>query len=242
MGGTTIYRTLSCKRTTFQTGSDCPTCEWCLEKDESATHILCDYEAIANLKFRHLGHFNGTKWPLWRSYIQSPTFHSKCRIDKGVKQKRGSTIDNWKSQCKGWKVPPLMHAFIQVFITRIVQLRRSYVTYSLVALHTPVRRWWMRRSNGWVMVAKGNSTSRETRFHTNPCRRRLKSPLTDYATCTCVSLIGCTNMLLRYFCFYIYLFISSSEYCYSFLSCSSSSIRLRFRLSSRTYLSSTHLS
>jgi hypothetical protein len=31
-----------------------PTCERCLEEYESATHILCDCEAIANLRFRHL--------------------------------------------------------------------------------------------------------------------------------------------------------------------------------------------
>jgi hypothetical protein len=37
------------------TGS--PTCERCLEKDESATHILCECEAIADLRFRHLGHY-----------------------------------------------------------------------------------------------------------------------------------------------------------------------------------------
>jgi hypothetical protein len=37
--------------------TDDPTCERCLEEDESATHILCDCEAIANLRFRHLGQF-----------------------------------------------------------------------------------------------------------------------------------------------------------------------------------------
>jgi hypothetical protein len=31
--------------------------ERCLEEDESATHILCDCEAIAYLRFRHLGHY-----------------------------------------------------------------------------------------------------------------------------------------------------------------------------------------
>jgi hypothetical protein len=36
--------------------TDNPTCESCLE-DESATHILCDWDAIANLRFRHLGQF-----------------------------------------------------------------------------------------------------------------------------------------------------------------------------------------
>jgi hypothetical protein len=37
--------------------TDDPTCQRCLQEDESATHILCDCEAIVYLKFRHLGHF-----------------------------------------------------------------------------------------------------------------------------------------------------------------------------------------
>jgi hypothetical protein len=37
--------------------AESPTCKRCLEKDESATHILCDCEAIAYLRFRHLGHY-----------------------------------------------------------------------------------------------------------------------------------------------------------------------------------------
>jgi hypothetical protein len=36
--------------------TDDPTCERCLE-DESATHILCDFEAMAYLRFRHLSQF-----------------------------------------------------------------------------------------------------------------------------------------------------------------------------------------
>jgi hypothetical protein len=34
-----------------------PTYERCLQEDESATHILCDCEAIAYLRFRHMGQF-----------------------------------------------------------------------------------------------------------------------------------------------------------------------------------------
>jgi ribonuclease HI len=34
-----------------------PISERCLEEDESATHVLCDCEAIAHLRFRHLGQF-----------------------------------------------------------------------------------------------------------------------------------------------------------------------------------------
>jgi hypothetical protein len=37
--------------------TDDPTCERCLQEDESATHILCDCEAIPYLRFRHLGQF-----------------------------------------------------------------------------------------------------------------------------------------------------------------------------------------
>jgi hypothetical protein len=37
--------------------TDDPKHERCLEKDESATHIPCDCEAIAYLRFRHLGQF-----------------------------------------------------------------------------------------------------------------------------------------------------------------------------------------
>jgi hypothetical protein len=34
-----------------------PICERCLETDESATHVLCDCEALAYLRCRHLGQF-----------------------------------------------------------------------------------------------------------------------------------------------------------------------------------------
>jgi hypothetical protein len=37
--------------------TDDPICERCLEEDESSTHSLCDSEAIAHLRFRHLGLF-----------------------------------------------------------------------------------------------------------------------------------------------------------------------------------------
>jgi hypothetical protein len=42
----------------FKSGvADDPICERCLEEDESATHILCDCEAVAHLRFHHLGQF-----------------------------------------------------------------------------------------------------------------------------------------------------------------------------------------
>jgi hypothetical protein len=42
----------------FKLGSTVdPICERCLEEDESATNVLCDCEAIAHLRFHHLGQF-----------------------------------------------------------------------------------------------------------------------------------------------------------------------------------------
>jgi hypothetical protein len=37
--------------------TDDPICERCLEEDESATHILCDSEAVAHVRFYYLGQF-----------------------------------------------------------------------------------------------------------------------------------------------------------------------------------------
>jgi hypothetical protein len=34
-----------------------PICERCQEEDESATHILCDCEAVAHIRFRHRDQF-----------------------------------------------------------------------------------------------------------------------------------------------------------------------------------------
>jgi hypothetical protein len=37
--------------------TDDPICKRCLKEDGSTTHILCDCEAIAYLRFHHLGQF-----------------------------------------------------------------------------------------------------------------------------------------------------------------------------------------
>jgi hypothetical protein len=54
MGGRIIYWTLPLKKTPCEAGI---TCERCLQEDESAAQILCDCEAIAYLRFCHLGQF-----------------------------------------------------------------------------------------------------------------------------------------------------------------------------------------
>jgi hypothetical protein len=37
--------------------SDCSTCERCQDKDETATHVLCECEASAHQRLRHLGQY-----------------------------------------------------------------------------------------------------------------------------------------------------------------------------------------
>jgi hypothetical protein len=64
--------------------------------------------------------FYGTKWLLWRPHKQSPTCHSKCRIDKGL-IKRGSTIDHWWSRCKD-RIIMARPLWIQLFILIWAQL------------------------------------------------------------------------------------------------------------------------
>jgi hypothetical protein len=94
-----------------------PNCKRCLGKDESATHILCDYEVIAYLKFRHLGH-----------YFMQPGDYQDAPVSKilhfiqsvgllGGWNRGTCTIDHWRSWCKSWS-RPTPYAFIHsVFIT-----------------------------------------------------------------------------------------------------------------------------
>jgi hypothetical protein len=91
--------------------TDDPTGERCLKEDESATHILCDCEAIAYLIFHHLGQFFMEPSVYYGAPI-SPTFHSKCRIDKGLSY-RGNTIDHCWSRRRGRILWPIPHTYIQ---------------------------------------------------------------------------------------------------------------------------------
>jgi hypothetical protein len=80
MGGRTIHRTLSPKRTHFQSWID-----RCLEEDESAAHVLCDCEAIAYLRFCHLGQFCMEPSDYYEAPINKVLhFFSNCRINEGV--------------------------------------------------------------------------------------------------------------------------------------------------------------
>jgi hypothetical protein len=72
MGGRTIHNvTVTLKDTFLKLGlSDDLTCERCPEKDEPTTHILCDCEAIAHLRFRHLFQF------LWNQVTASDYYNA----------------------------------------------------------------------------------------------------------------------------------------------------------------------
>jgi hypothetical protein len=56
-----------------------------------------------------------TKWLLWRPRIWSPTLHSSCGINKGL-IKMGSTIDHWRSRCKGWFLWTTPYTHIHTYI------------------------------------------------------------------------------------------------------------------------------
>jgi hypothetical protein len=55
-----------------------PICERCQEEDESATHILCDCKAVAQIRFRHLG-----------QVFMEPSDYYDAPIDKALHFIRG---------------------------------------------------------------------------------------------------------------------------------------------------------
>jgi hypothetical protein len=58
MNGRTTQRTLSSNRHLFKLGlTNSPIWERWLEEDESATHVVCEYEAVGYLRFRHICHY-----------------------------------------------------------------------------------------------------------------------------------------------------------------------------------------
>jgi hypothetical protein len=50
--------------------SNCPTCDRCQKENETATHILCECEAPAHLRFCHLGRYFMEP----SDYIDVPTY------------------------------------------------------------------------------------------------------------------------------------------------------------------------
>jgi hypothetical protein len=116
MGGRATYKTLSPKRAHFQIGV-----EWWshLRKVHRRRRISHTYPMLlwgcSSCEISSPGPvFHGTKWLLWRPHTRSPTLHSRCGINKGL-IKRGSTIDHWKSRCKGRIFWPTPHINIRTF-------------------------------------------------------------------------------------------------------------------------------
>jgi hypothetical protein len=81
MDSRTIQRTPSSEGRLFKLGSTGdPICERCLEEDESATHVLCDCEAVAHLRFCHLAQFFMEP----ATTMTPPTFNSKGKHKSSV--------------------------------------------------------------------------------------------------------------------------------------------------------------
>lgn len=94
-----------------------PTCERCLINGESAGQGLCDSEAIAYLRFCHLGHYR-TRW-LARHFIQS----------KGLKQ-TGIHSNQWWLLCKDWSKPTphlFIHSYLHLSIHPLFLLLLSFI-------------------------------------------------------------------------------------------------------------------
>jgi hypothetical protein len=123
MGGRTTYRTLSPKRTPFQTGIDW----WShLRKVPRSRRISHTYPVwlwgCSPCKISSPGPvFHGTKWLLCRPHIKSPALHSRCGINKGL-IKRGSTIYHERSWCKGWILWPTPYTYIHTYIHTYIPL------------------------------------------------------------------------------------------------------------------------
>jgi hypothetical protein len=105
-----------------------PTCYRYTEKNESATHIPCDYEAIAYLRFRHLGHYfmepgNYQDAPISKILT---TLLSKYRIVEGLKQ-RGMHNRSLTVAVQGRLGLPLMHACIHSFMALKKWQRKSHL-------------------------------------------------------------------------------------------------------------------
>jgi hypothetical protein len=85
MGGRTIYRTLSPKRTPFQTGIDRWPHLWKVPRRRIISHTYPMWLWGHSLpKISSAGPVvYETKWLLWCPHKQSSTFHSKCRTKKG---------------------------------------------------------------------------------------------------------------------------------------------------------------
>jgi hypothetical protein len=94
-----------------------PICERCQEEDESATHILYDYEAIAYLKFRHLGQFFMEP----SDYNDSPIykvlqFIRGAGLIKGLLKGEPQEIIKVRGARAGFYGSPLIRTYIHTYV------------------------------------------------------------------------------------------------------------------------------
>jgi hypothetical protein len=103
-----------------------PICERCLYRRRWISHTYPVWLwGCSPFKISSPGPvLHGTKRLLWRSHIQSPILHSRCRTNKGL-IKRGSTIDLQRSRCKGWFLWPTPYTYIHTTLTIWLNTKRS---------------------------------------------------------------------------------------------------------------------
>jgi hypothetical protein len=88
--------------------TDDPISQRCLEEDESATHILCDCEAVASCKISSLGPvFHGTKWLLWHPIYKVLHFIQSVGLIKGSLKVESQWIIEGRGARVGFYGPPL---------------------------------------------------------------------------------------------------------------------------------------
>jgi hypothetical protein len=119
-------RTMQPERTPLQNGITGEPQLWKLSrKNETATHILCDCEGIAYLRFRHLNH-----------YVKESGDYQGFPISKIVRfirsagilngwNRGGRIIDHWRSRCK-FRSRPSLYAFIHSICELQKRLQKKY--------------------------------------------------------------------------------------------------------------------
>jgi hypothetical protein len=161
--------------------TDDPVYKRCLEEDESTIHVLCDCPFTVSSPGPVL---HGTRWLLWRPHKSGPAVRSKCGIDKEV-NKRGSTIDQRWSRCRG-QMRSAPHIYIYILDSCLrIRCRRTVFTSRCLAMNVysdfniPVfvhMSQYYNTSN--IMWAKVFFLSNKiTRFHGNTLRDEIENKL-----------------------------------------------------------------
>jgi hypothetical protein len=132
----TTHRALSPGRTPLQSGIDeCPICKRCLEKDESATHFLCDW-GYSLLKILLPGLLPYGPRLLSRRPCKWDThFVWSVGLLKGW-NRGGCTIDHWRLRCNG-QFRPSPYTFIYSFSHPLI----NYLIHSLSSRNSFVLNW-----------------------------------------------------------------------------------------------------